>query len=501
MKSRIKTNPVNLVHEGAGFGRANKGLSNETVSPSEASVSSNQTLINRVQGLVRNDSWVQKALRSDVANEIGTGIKPSPNSPYKKFNADILELWDDHKAHMDFDGNLDIYGLQMLAAKSRKVNGGVFLKRSMGKHCYEWQVLEYEYCPLDKVHARHDRDIRNGFEFNAKNKLVAYWFYNFQPSEHRHNREVLKLVRVEEDQVIHHFNPQRAGSLRASPEISSALTRANILSKYDMAELTRKENRASFTGVIKRDRYNEQDDYNFDPISGLPLNEDFEGVGQINLEAGTFQSLLAGEDLVLFNGDTGNDGYSEFQRQQLMALSASLGVPYQVLSGDYNGVNDRALRVVLNQYYREVNQTQELVCIHQLCRKVWEDFVDCMVIQGKIKVRNYHINRLKYLRCEHIPDAFAYIQPVQDVQAMKLAVDEGFRSRKEAVRGRNRNAAQVDLERQEDLEREIALGIVKDADELALKAREALEIFNNAENNENENNDENNNQNNNEDDE
>ena len=473
----IRTKPINLIHEGSGQGRANKGLNDITISPTEASISANQSLINRVQGIVRNDGWIQKALRSDVANEIGTGIKPSPSSPYKKFNRDILELWDDHKAYMDFDGNLDVYGLQMLAAKSRKVNGGVFLKRSKGKHCYEWQVLEYEYCPLDKIQLHQGRDVRNGFEFNDKNKLVAYWIYNFQPSEYRNNGQILKLVRVPQEQVIHHFNPQRAGALRASSELSSCLTRANILSKYDMAELTRKENRASFTGVIKRDRYNEQDDFNFDPISGLPLKEDFEGVGQINLEAGTFQSLLAGEDLILFNGDSGNDGYTEFQRQQLMALAASSNVPYQVLSGDYNGVNDRALRVVLNQYYREVNQTQELIDIHQLCRKMWEDFVDDMVIRGKIKVRNYHINRFKYIRCDHIPDAFAYIHPVQDLQAMKLAVDEGFRSRKEAVRGRNRDVSKVDFERQEDLEREIALGIVKDAADIALKAKEVLDEF------------------------
>lgn len=60
------------------------------------------------------------------------------------------------------------------------------------------------------------------------------------------------------------------------------------------------------------------------------------------------QELGPGEEVEFSKPPDGNN-YPDFMRQQLMAAAAGTGTPYEILTGDMREVNDRALRVVLNE--------------------------------------------------------------------------------------------------------------------------------------------------------
>jgi len=66
----------------------------------------------------------------------------------------------------------------------------------------------------------------------------------------------------------------------------------------------------------------------------------------VGLEPGTMQELLPGEQVEFSDPPDAGNNYPDFMRQQLRAAAAGSGLPYELMTGDMQGVNDRAIRVV-----------------------------------------------------------------------------------------------------------------------------------------------------------
>ena len=64
-------------------------------------------------------------------------------------------------------------------------------------------------------------------------------------------------------------------------------------------------------------------------------------------------------------------GYEAFQYRTLLSVSASLGLPYHLVTGDVRQANYSSLRAELVEFRRRVEQLQHGVVAHQLCRPVW----------------------------------------------------------------------------------------------------------------------------------
>ena len=160
------------------------------------------------------------------------------------------------------------------------------------------------------------------------------------------------------------------------------------------------------------------------------------------------------EEINLFPGDETGNGYADFVRQQLLGIAAGLGVPYELLTGDYSQINDRIWRAVMNQYRREIQMTQTLFTVQHICRGMWDAFVDMAVLSGSVKIADYAEQTHQYKRCDFRPQAWAYIHPVQDVQSRKLEIEAGLDSRQSIVASRGLDVEEVDQQRAEDAKRE-----------------------------------------------
>ena len=454
----------NLAHEAASTGRLLSSFDAPTLSPTSAATAENNILIRRSQATVRNNPWIANGVRQLVSDEIGNGITPVSKSKDLVFRDQITELIDDSKHQFDPQGVLCMYGIQAAAARARRADGEVFIRIRRRRPTprlnipVQFQLIESVFCPieLDRV-LPNGRYIRSGIEFNKFGRRLAYWMYTEHP--HDWNHLAPKIVRIPADQIIHHYIPLRPGAIRAAPEFSQAIPKAHLYDKYTSAELTRKETRAHFTGVIHRTEYDEAD-YNYDPISGQLINEDSEGVGMIDLEPGTFPSLLPGEGVELFDSDKGSEGYADFQYDQKSAIAAGMsGIPVEILSGDYSRINDRIARIILNQYHRGINQIQSLYTVQQVCRAMYETIVMTSVQHRLVDTVNFASNIRDYIRAEHRIPAWAYVHPLQDVQAHVHAMNAKLDSRQNLVAKRSRNVNMVDQEIADDIAREKSLGI------------------------------------------
>jgi lambda family phage portal protein len=243
------------------------------------------------------------------------------------------------------------------------------------------------------------------------------------------------------------------------PRLSPVLKRLRSLDNYDDAVLFRQEVANLFAGFISRPAP-DSGPVPRDPLTGQLLSTDRDGfTPMVALEPGTMQELGPGEEVEFSKPPDAGNNYPDFMRQQLMAAAAGTGTPYEILTGDMREVNDRALRVVLNEFRRRLEQLQFGVYVHQLCRPVRAAWMDMAVLSGVLVLGDYAQKRRDYLRTRWVPQGWAYIQPVQDVQARRMEVQAGFASRSEMVLRTGYDAETVDAENAADLQRATALGL------------------------------------------
>ena len=113
---------------------------------------------------------------------------------------------------------------------------------------------------------------------------------------------------------------------------------------------------------------------------GLP---DASGAALAGLEPGTMQELPPGRKITFADPPSAGSDYAEFLRGHLLAICASQDVPYEVLTGDLRNVSDRALRLILNEFRRVIEQDQWLYMIPMFCQKVRDAWFDQAVLVGQ----------------------------------------------------------------------------------------------------------------------
>ena len=458
---------IKASYEGAGEGRRSASWDAPDIGINSINTPALRNLRARSRAAVRNDPYAFNVIDKRVSNLIGTGITPRPKIEDDTLRKVQQELWEDWVDESDADGLTDFYGQQALIARTVETAGECFVRirpRSLDQDLavpLQLQVLAPEFVPHDKFEtAKNGNSIRAGIEFNPAHQRVAYWMYRVHPRDASSlNAGYNQLVRVPAAQVLHIFEPVEPGQLRGVPRLAPVLKRLRSLDNYDDAVLFRQEVANLFAGFISRPPP-EATQQPRDPVTGQLLTEDRDGfTPMVALEPGTMQELGPGEEVEFSKPPDAGNNYPDFMRQQLMAAAAGTGTPYEILTGDMREVNDRALRVVLNEFRRRLEQLQFGVYVHQLCRPVRAAWMDMAVLAGRLKLDDYAQRRREYLRTRWVPQGWAYIQPVQDIQARMMEVNAGFNSRSEMVLRSGYDAETVDAENAADQARAQKLGL------------------------------------------
>ena len=407
----------------------------------------------RAQDGTRNNPWLKKALKLLTSHIVGCGIQPRPAIADPALRRQVLDLWNDWTPHADADGAVDFYALQGLITRARIESGECFIRLRPRRASddlpvpLQLQALEADLLPVDY---NRPPNIRQGIERNALGQRVAYHFHREHPGDRSFGAALRDLTRVDAREILHHYVPERPGQLRGAPETQSALIRARKLDQFESAELTRRRNRAKFQGAI----YRENPDGN--PLTDLePAVED--GRAMVDIEEGYMLQLALNEKADFYNGDSGGSGV-DFLRTHLRAIAAAFGVPYELMTGDYEGTNDRIMRVILNAFYRQLEIDQDGLA-HQVLQPLWKAWIEAAALTGRVNLPGYFTDPRPWQRCEWRAHAWTYVNPLQEAQTAILKIDNGLTSRAAAVAETGWDVEDVDRDQAADRERERALGL------------------------------------------
>jgi lambda family phage portal protein len=253
-------------------------------------------------------------------------------------------------------------------------------------------------------------------------------------------------VRVPAEEVLHIYRPIDAGQIRGLPHVAPAMVRLFLLDQYDDAELDRKKTAAMFAGFITKTAPE-------DPMMGEG-EADLDGAAIASLEPGTMQVLLPGEDVKFSSPADVGGGYEAFQYRTLLAVSASLGLPYHLVTGDVRQANYSSLRAELVEFRRRIGQLQHGVMAHQLCRPIWRRWLETAVLSGALVADPVTARPVQW-----IPPRWDWVDPLKDIQAQVLAMEAGLTSRRKVVEATGYDIEEVDRENASDAKRAADLGL------------------------------------------
>lgn len=415
----------------------------------------------RARWLVRNNGYAANAVESWAANAVGDGIKPQSLMKNAARKEKLQRLWLDWTDDADAEGLTDFYGIQRRIARELFITGECFVRFRNRRPedglavPFQLQVLPSEMLPMSKteVTSAGNGEIRQGIEFDAIGRRVAYHFYRVHPGDTSSSglAAVGETVRVPADEVVHLIDAAEPGQIRGVSRFSAAIVKMFLLDQYDDAELDRKKVASLYalfvTSSVGDDMTGQSDGHS-------PIEEDV-----LQLSPGAILRLEDGEDVKVTDPAESGSTYEPFQYRTLLQVCAALGIPYAFVTGDINKANFSNARLMLMEFRRRVAAFQNSIMVFQFCRPVWQRFMDLAVLSGTLALPSYERRRREYQAAQWLPPKWDWVDPKKDIDAEIAQIEAGLKSRSMAISERGYDAEAMDEQIAEDRKREKRLDL------------------------------------------
>jgi lambda family phage portal protein len=262
--------------------------------------------------------------------------------------------------------------------------------------------------------------------------------------------------------MLHLFEPVRAGQIRGLPQLTQSLVELFDINGFKDATLLRQKISNLMIGTVTSTPSDIAEQ--IDPLTGQPITTE-DDTATVAMEPGTLVEMPPGAS-VNWSAPPDATGYGDFIREQLMAAAVAADVPYEVLTGDMRGINDRTVRVILGEFRRRVEQRQHHTLVFSLLRPIWLAFINRAILAGALDVpAAYWSDPTPWQRVEWLPPTWPYLHPVQDVQYRVDLSRAGFTSRSRIIKEiTGADAEVIDAEIAADKARAEKLGLQFDSD-------------------------------------
>jgi lambda family phage portal protein len=430
----------------------------------------------RSRELERNNDYAKKFLTMCKNNVVGkTGFTlqnkaRDANGKLDKLANDIIETewykWG-KKGNCTVDGRFSWLGEQELFIKT-VARDGEFLGRKIRGYKNPWRfaLQNLEADLLDEQLNISDGSGRNlikmGIEYDVWERPVAYHLRRKHPGDYfRSQFSAYSYERVPAAEIIHCFIPDRSTQGRGVPWMHTAARRLNQVGEYEFAEVV-----AARMGASKMGFYEEKD-----PIGGIPGyigdGEDETGAPISEAEAGVFEKLPKGYTFKEFLPDHPTTQFGAFVKASLRGVSSGLGVSYNSLANDLEGVNFSSMRTGAIEERDNWKQIQAWM-IDDFIAQVYESWLDMLLLTSRTFLPYSKFD--KFNAPEWRGRIFDWVDPSKDIDGELKCVRAGWKSDRQVVAERF-NMELQDLYEQisEDQKLKDQYGIVADLGQIITK--------------------------------
>lgn len=360
--------------------------------------------------------------------------------------------------------NCDITGVQswrslQASAIASAAKDGEFMFRKIygrdaGPFGFALQALDPQRVnpQFDQFDMPDGRYIRAGIEFNKYGKPLAFHFSAAKESDAYYNYTYSgnHYHRIPADEIIHGFIPDMVGQKRGLPWMATSLFRMKQVVGFEDAAIVNARVGAAKMGFIE-----------WKEGHGPEIDEDEAQHLEMDGDPGTFPVLPEGAQLKEWTPQYPSGEFAVFNKAMLRGIAAGLGVAYNNLANDLEGVNFSSIRsgtLDEREYWKELQEwlTETLI------QPVFDEWLPRALLAGLIKVGEKPLKpeRLdKYAEVTWQPRRWQWIDPQADVNAAVTAKNNLLQSPSQIIREQGRDPGDVWREIGADIAEMKAAGI------------------------------------------
>lgn len=404
----------------------------------------------------RNDAHAQAIVQTMCDNVVGTGIRPQSRPDMdtlgigqdeaEEWSAACERVWAEAVPLLDATGRLTHYQQQQQVFCRAYVDGDIFLNRLSVRGpnrpistTFEMVEGERVESPSFRLRREQKRVIREGVELGRRHQPVAYWVRLDHPRDVRpspnHDRS-FKFARIRarntdgDPLFLHVYRPSRPQQTRGVTSLAPALKLFKLLDDYLEAELVGKRMEACY-GVIKE----------VDPMSELASQmlgngKTYSGDASIkNFHPGMEARLLPGEKLHFVDPKRPGTTFDPFVTRMLLAIGASVSVPYIILLKDYNRTSYSSYRGALLDFLRHCESWRDLL-VTSMCQPIWEAVMLEAWASGLLPPVDLLGNKAAWLRTQWLPQKRDWVDPDADSKSEALGLESRTKTYAEIIGAR-----------------------------------------------------------------
>ena len=473
-RKQAAARPARRHYAAAAQSRLNSGWSSQPQPSAWHIWQALQALRARSREQYRNNDYARRFVRMCKNNIVGPNgivlqarVTDPDGTPDRLASEAIEQAWRDWSLECDAAGQLTLAEMERLIIATVAIDGEVLVRRvPAGAYGFRLQLIDPELLDIRlNGHASNGNRIRMGVEMDKAGRPVAYHLLEEPADLYQSSYRVGgRHERVPAEDMIHLYLHEAIGQTRGVPWMASALVRMKHLSAYEEAAVVAARVGASKMGFFKAS----------EPADASQLADDEDlDTGEFIQEAdpGAFDVLPEGYDFVSFNPDYPHQQFGDFVKATLRGIASGLGVAYNALANDLEGVNYSSIRAGVLEEREEWKVLQNWLIDHFM-RPVYLAWLDTQLALGTIKVPTKAggmkpldpARVAKYRAVTFQARRWAWVDPQKDMAAAEQAIALGVKSRSEIIRDMGRDPDEVwnEIARENELLK--GLGIAVDGE-------------------------------------
>jgi len=404
----------------------------------------------RSRDLAKNSDYIRRFFQIAKTNIVGdTGFRfdsqvvKASGKPDDTARKAIETGWQafSRKGVACAQGRLSLWEMQNLAVECLFRDGEIILLEYRGAQENPFGIA-YKFIDPAVLDVNHNGEsggnpVKMGIETDARGRIVAYHFQSTDTTHENFYRIGGNgYLRISAEHVIHRFLVEYVDQIRGIPHLAAAMLRLKMLDEYESNELIGARLGASSMGFIERGEDGgslEGVNAVFDPDADHDYPED----PQIDVEPGSWHFIENGAKIHNWSGDRVTTAYRDFVKGVLRGIASSLGVSYNTLANDLEGVNYSSIRQAVledRDFWRAIQHWMK----ENLLTDIFERWLGSALLSGALttptgaKLAAQHIDRFR--AHTFTGRRWQWVDPLKDITAHEKAHTLKVRSRSSIIR-------------------------------------------------------------------
>ena len=394
----------------------------------------------RARDLSRNNPHIRSYLQLLAVNVIGAyGFKLQAqvrnNDGYLNttINDKIETAWKLWGKSASVCGRFTLLQLQHQGLRSWKTDGELFVylvRGDFNKSQFALQFIDPDL--IDHTYNRPrlvtsgtvQNEIRLGIEVDEWYRPIAAYVMEKHPSEADGARQYKRIPFFDQagnPQLLHIYDPDRINQTRGVTAFNAVMQALKQFDGYTESELVAARTAAAKMGFLR-----------YTDAAYADISADVTNMHGISFEAapGTIETLPPGLEFQSFDPQHPVSAFADFSKAVLRQVASGLNVSYNALTSDLENVNYSSMRSGLlmeRDTWRTIQQTWS----DKFLQPVYEAWLKQAMLAGAVQLDNRDPTR--FMEVKWLPRGWAWVDPLKDINASILAINNGLASRQEVL--------------------------------------------------------------------